>query len=121
MQLPLRWLSIEAIRDNIYSSKSDVWAYGVVLWEIGTLGASPYPTISNNELIPFLLEGKRLEKPEICTNKVYDIMLKCWKENPLERPTFDELYKMLSPSIGYVNIGSISDDYVFPPIKDNGG
>ncbi|KAM8716066.1 hypothetical protein ACLKA7_003018 [Drosophila subpalustris] len=117
-KLPLRWLSIEAIRDNVYSSKSDIWAYGVVLWEIGTLGASPYPTISNSELIPFLLSGNRLERPEICTPQVYTIMLQCWLEDPLERPTFDALYKVLSPKTTYVDINSLSDDYVFPPIKE---
>ncbi|XP_002001618.2 mast/stem cell growth factor receptor Kit isoform X1 [Drosophila mojavensis] len=117
-KLPLRWLSIEAIRDNVYSSKSDVWAYGVVLWEIGTLGASPYPTISNSELIPFLLAGNRLERPEICTPQVYTIMLQCWLEDPEERPTFDALYNVLSPQTTYVNINSLSDDYVFPPIRE---
>ncbi|XP_046866526.1 fibroblast growth factor receptor 3 [Drosophila willistoni] len=118
-KLPLRWLSIEAIRDNLYSSKSDIWAYGVVLWEIGTLGASPYPTISNSELIPFLMAGNRLERPEICTPQVYTIMLQCWLEDPEERPTFDALYKVLSPKTTYVDINSLSDDYVFPPIKEN--
>ncbi|XP_034472866.1 vascular endothelial growth factor receptor 2 [Drosophila innubila] len=117
-KLPLRWLSIEAIRDNLYSSKSDIWAYGVVLWEIGTLGASPYPTISNSELIPFLLSGNRLERPDICTPQVYTIMLQCWLEDPEERPTFDALYKVLSPKTTYVDINSLSDDYVFPPIKE---
>ncbi|XP_036320282.1 vascular endothelial growth factor receptor 3-like [Rhagoletis pomonella] len=117
-KLPLRWLSIEAIRDNVYSNKSDIWAYGVVLWEIGTLGASPYPTISNHELIPYLVSGKRLEKPEICTDQVYAIMTQCWDENPEERPTFAELYKALSPRTAYVDINSLSDDYVFPPISN---
>ncbi|XP_043663007.1 platelet-derived growth factor receptor beta [Drosophila teissieri] len=118
-KLPLRWLSIEAIRENVYSSKSDIWAYGVVLWEIGTLGASPYPTISNSELMPFLMAGNRLERPEICTPQVYTIMLQCWLEEPEERPTFDALYKVLSPKTTYVDINSLSDDYVFPPISEN--
>ncbi|XP_055920284.1 vascular endothelial growth factor receptor 2 [Eupeodes corollae] len=118
-KLPLRWLSIEAIRDNLYSSKSDVWAFGVVLWEIGTLGASPYPTLSNNELIPFLLSGQRLEKPEICNDNVYQLMLHCWNEDPIARPSFSDIYEKLQPKTVYVDISSISDDYVFPPIQDN--
>ncbi|XP_054283321.1 fibroblast growth factor receptor-like [Macrosteles quadrilineatus] len=63
-KVPLRWLSVEAMRDSLYSSKSDVWAFGVVLWEIGTLGGFPYPTVSDHELLAFLLSGKRLEKPD---------------------------------------------------------
>lgn len=114
----MRWLSIEAIRDNIYSNKSDVWAYGVVLWEIGTLGASPYPTISNKELIPFLLSGERLDKPDICTDQVYTLMLQCWHEDPVERPSFEELYGILSPKNAYIDISTLKYDYVFPPIKD---
>lgn len=118
-KLPLRWLSIEAIRDNLYSSKSDVWAFGIVLWEIGTLGASPYPTLSNNELIPFLMSGQRLEKPDICSDKVYELMLHCWHEDPLMRPSFADIYEKLQPKSAYVDISSLSDDYVFPPIQEN--
>ncbi|XP_065358153.1 receptor-type tyrosine-protein kinase FLT3 [Calliphora vicina] len=118
-KLPLRWLSIEAILDNIYTNKSDVWAYGVVLWEIGTLGASPYPTLSNHELVKFLKMGGRLEKPDICTEQIYVLMLKCWNELCDERPSFEEIYKMLSASSVYIDISTLSDDYVFPPIRDN--
>ncbi|XP_037811240.1 receptor-type tyrosine-protein kinase FLT3 isoform X2 [Lucilia sericata] len=118
-KLPLRWLSIEAILDNIYTNKSDVWAYGVVLWEIGTLGASPYPTLSNHELVKFLKMGGRLEKPDICTEQIYELMLKCWSEFCDERPSFEEIYTILSASSAYIDISTLSDDYVFPPIKDN--
>ncbi|TMW48237.1 hypothetical protein DOY81_006679 [Sarcophaga bullata] len=118
-KLPLRWLSIEAIVYNTYSSKSDVWAYGVVLWEIGTLGATPYPTISNYEIVKFLRSGNRLEKPDICTEKIYELMLKCWSEHSDERPSFEEIFKMLSAESPYIDISTLSDDYVFPPIKDD--
>ncbi|XP_037957107.1 vascular endothelial growth factor receptor 1 [Teleopsis dalmanni] len=117
-KLPIRWLSIEAIRHNIYSTKSDVWAYGVVLWEIGTLGASPYFDVDNCDLVRYLMAGNRLEKPEICTDLVYNLMLRCWHENPVERPSFQEIYTTLSPKSAYVDIQSISDDYVFPPIAE---
>lgn len=96
-----------------------MWAYGVVLWEIGTLGATPYPTISNYEIIKFLKLGGRLEKPDICTEKIYELMLKCWSEHCDERPSFEEIYKMLSTESPYIDISTLSDDYVFPPIKDD--
>ncbi|VDK82656.1 unnamed protein product, partial [Onchocerca ochengi] len=67
--IPLRWLSVEAIQRNIYSTKSDVWAYGVVLWEICTLGGFPYPTISDKDLLKYLLQGNRLEKPISSSNE----------------------------------------------------
>ncbi|EAA13998.4 AGAP010162-PA, partial [Anopheles gambiae str. PEST] len=94
-KVPLRWLSIEAMRDNLYSNKSDVWAFGIVLWEIGTLGGYPYPSVSNHELFAYLQEGKRLERPENCTVDVYDLMLQCWREDPNERPSFQQISKHL--------------------------
>lgn len=93
--VPLRWLSIEAIRRSLYSSKSDVWAFGVVLWEIGTLGLFPYDGMDNHSLLPFLMDGGRLKKPDNCSQKLYDVMLTCWRENPLERPSFQRLMEIL--------------------------
>ncbi|EPB71041.1 protein tyrosine kinase [Ancylostoma ceylanicum] len=68
--IPLRWLSPEAIRDNIYSTKSDVWAYGIVLWEIVTLGGFPYPTVCDKDMLQYLLDGNRLEKPISCSDEM---------------------------------------------------
>ncbi|CAJ0579074.1 unnamed protein product, partial [Mesorhabditis spiculigera] len=86
--IPLRWLSIEAIKDNVYSTKSDVWAYGVVLWEICTLGGFPYATISDKDLLQYLAEGQRLEKPMSCSDEIYSLMVSCWRTIPTERPSF---------------------------------
>ncbi|KAK2570252.1 Tyrosine-protein kinase receptor torso [Acropora cervicornis] len=69
-RIPLRWLSIEATRERIYSTASDVWAFGIVLWEICTLGGFPYPTINDRDLLEFLLDGSRMEKPENCTEEM---------------------------------------------------
>lgn len=93
-KMPLRWLSIEAIRRSLYSSKSDVWAFGVVLWEISTLGRFPYEDVENTALLPFLLSGGRLKKPENCSDKLYEVMLTCWHENPMERPSFARLMEI---------------------------
>uniref|UniRef100_A0A914W5P6 Protein kinase domain-containing protein n=1 Tax=Plectus sambesii TaxID=2011161 RepID=A0A914W5P6_9BILA len=89
--IPLRWLSVEAMRDNIYSNKSDVWAYGVVLWEICTLGGFPYPTTSDKDLVRFLESGGRLEKPASCSDQVYELMMECWSYCAEDRPSFAEL------------------------------
>ncbi|XP_065682566.1 uncharacterized protein LOC100212647 [Hydra vulgaris] len=90
-RLPVKWMSIEAIYHQLFTSFSDVWAYGVVLFEIITLGGTPYPGISNRELLSLLKSGYRMEKPENCSETMYDIMLQCWNEDPLKRPTFTTL------------------------------
>ncbi|MFH4974475.1 hypothetical protein AB6A40_001184 [Gnathostoma spinigerum] len=116
--IPLRWLSIEAIQNYLYSTKSDVWAYGVVLWEICTLGGFPYPTISDKDLLNYLQEGSRLEKPASCSNEIYDVMMECWKRNPADRPSFTYLCEYLSElnshDYPYVEFVAIQD--LPPPV-----
>ncbi|XP_019868373.2 fibroblast growth factor receptor-like [Aethina tumida] len=89
--LPLRWMSIEAILQSTYSNKSDVWSFGVVLWEIGTLGGFPYGGIQAEALLPRLLNGERLSRPEICSEQIYKLMLECWEQNPDDRPSFQQI------------------------------
>ncbi|XP_039433954.1 platelet-derived growth factor receptor alpha isoform X2 [Culex pipiens pallens] len=118
-KVPLRWLSIEAMRDNFYSSKSDVWAFGVVLWEIGTLGGFPYPSVSNHELLAFLQEGNRMAKPENITPELYELMQNCWKPNPDDRPSFREIRTFLEPHRQiYIDFNEIEPSYVFPPTAE---
>ncbi|XP_055683912.1 receptor-type tyrosine-protein kinase FLT3 isoform X2 [Lutzomyia longipalpis] len=119
-RVPLRWLSIEAVRDNLYSSKSDVWAFGIVLWEIGTLGGFPYPTVGNHELLSYLKSGHRLQRPDNCTEDLYQIMLQCWRERPEDRPSFEELVAKLEPPQQkiYIDFNDLGPDYVFPPITE---
>ncbi|KAL4238511.1 hypothetical protein ACF0H5_003219 [Mactra antiquata] len=90
-RLPLRWMAPEAVFDLTYSSASDVWSYGILLYEIVTLGASPYPELSNTELLLSLKNGYRMKKPDNCTQDIYDIMKNCWQEVPEQRPTFTNL------------------------------
>ncbi|XP_065681618.1 fibroblast growth factor receptor-like isoform X2 [Hydra vulgaris] len=104
-RLPVKWMSVEAIFDQTFTSYSDVWAYGVVLFEIVTLGGTPYPSINNRELLALLKSGYRMDRPENCSGLMYDIMLHCWNEDPLKRPTFTEIREHLDAII------SQSDSY----------
>lgn len=120
-KVPLRWLSVEAMRDHLYSGKSDVWAFGVLLWEIGTLGGFPYPTVSNHELLTYLIEGRRLERPENCSEHLYRLMLACWSEAPADRPEFADIVQHLEPTHGrrvYVDFNELRKDYTFPPTRE---
>uniref|UniRef100_A0A914P7J5 Protein kinase domain-containing protein n=1 Tax=Panagrolaimus davidi TaxID=227884 RepID=A0A914P7J5_9BILA len=94
-RLPLKWLSIEALVDRIFSEKSDVWSFGVLCFEAFSDGSVPYPALTNLEMLEALQNGKRLEKPIKASSEVYELMLKCWKESPEERPTFKDLSKDL--------------------------
>nr|CAB3263366.1 uncharacterized protein LOC780869 [Phallusia mammillata] len=95
-QLPLKWMPPESIKYGKYGEKSDVWSYGVVIWEIMTRGAIPYPTVQAVDILQYLGEGKRMERPECCPAKLYKITAKCWMEEPDSRPTFEELVNMTS-------------------------
>ncbi|XP_064622328.1 tyrosine kinase receptor Cad96Ca-like [Lineus longissimus] len=90
-KLPLKWMSIEAIFDLTFSTASDVWAFGVVLFEIITLGGTPYPIISNKDLLRELKMGYRMEKPDNCDDELYHMMLDCWSQCPNDRPDFTDL------------------------------
>ncbi|XP_041124094.1 fibroblast growth factor receptor 3 isoform X2 [Polyodon spathula] len=90
-RLPVKWMAPEALFDRVYTHQSDVWSYGVILWEIFTLGGSPYPGIPVEELFKLLKEGHRMDKPANCTHELYMIMRECWHAVPSQRPTFKQL------------------------------
>ncbi|XKL65970.1 hypothetical protein PGB90_009390 [Kerria lacca] len=94
-RLPIRWMAPESLYDNIFSVKSDIWSYGVLVWEIVTLGSTPYPGISAAAVMRRVRDGHRLEKPEHCRRELYNIMYYCWDKDPEERPTFGELVDLL--------------------------
>ncbi|CAH3192608.1 unnamed protein product, partial [Porites evermanni] len=96
--LPMKWMAIESLVSREYSEKSDVWSFGICLWEIFTLGGTPYPAIPVEELLDFLNDGKRMENPRDCPSEIYKIMQDCWQEGPDKRPKFDQI----SQSIGTI-------------------
>ncbi|XP_053757754.1 fibroblast growth factor receptor 3 isoform X1 [Panthera pardus] len=94
-RLPVKWMAPEALFDRVYTHQSDVWSFGVLLWEIFTLGGSPYPGIPVEELFKLLKEGHRMDKPANCTHDLYTIMRECWHAVPSQRPTFKQLVEDL--------------------------
>ncbi|XP_037547668.1 fibroblast growth factor receptor 1-A-like [Nematolebias whitei] len=94
-RLPVKWMAPEALFDRIYTHQSDVWSFGVLLWEIFTLGGSPYPGVPVEELFKLLKEGHRMEKPSACTQEMYLMMRDCWNAVPSHRPTFQQLVEDL--------------------------
>ena len=97
--LPVRWMSVECFYGR-FSQKSDVWAFGVTTWEIFTLAKEqPYNDMSDKQVIHDAIKGKNrklMTKPDMCPPEVYDIMLKCWVHRPSQRPTFEQLFQLLS-------------------------
>ncbi|XP_051018816.1 vascular endothelial growth factor receptor 1 [Acomys russatus] len=111
-RLPLKWMAPESIFDKIYSTKSDVWSYGVLLWEIFSLGGSPYPGVQmDEEFCSRLKEGMRMRAPEYATPEIYQIMLDCWHKDPKERPRFAELVEKLGDLL-QANVQQDGKDYI---------
>ncbi|XP_026563016.1 tyrosine-protein kinase receptor Tie-1 isoform X1 [Pseudonaja textilis] len=107
-RLPVRWMAIESLNYSVYTTKSDVWSFGVLLWEIVSLGGTPYCGMTCAELYEKLPQGYRMEKPLNCDDEVYELMRQCWRDRPYERPPFAQisvqLIRMLEARKAYVNM-----------------
>ncbi|KAI2651680.1 Tyrosine-protein kinase FRK [Labeo rohita] len=90
-KFPVKWTAPEAINENKFSIKSDVWSFGILLYEIVTFGQMPYPTMTNIQVMQQLPKGHRMSCPPNCPKYLYDIMCECWKGSPADRPTFETL------------------------------
>ncbi|GMR59875.1 hypothetical protein PMAYCL1PPCAC_30070 [Pristionchus mayeri] len=95
-RLPLKWMSPEAIRDYEFSTTSDVWAFGVLLFEIITLGGCPYPEWRAAEVLPNLERGDRMPKPDNCPDEYYSLMKSCWQADQSLRPDFSLIRQRLA-------------------------
>ncbi|XP_050095813.1 tyrosine-protein kinase Abl [Anopheles aquasalis] len=91
-KFPIKWTAPEGLAYNKFSTKSDVWAFGVLLWEIATYGMSPYPGIDLTDVFHKLESNYRMERPPGCPLEVYDLMRKCWQWNAQDRPTFKSIH-----------------------------
>jgi len=90
-KMPIKWLALECIQHRIFTHKSDVWAFGVTVWELLTFGGKPYENVHPRDLPDLLEKGERLSKPDICTLDVFMILIKCWMVEPATRPSFKAL------------------------------
>ena len=86
--LPVRWMSPESLSDGVFTNQSDVWSFGILIWEILTMGAKPYPTKSNREVLEYVRAGGRLERPAGSPDRLEVIMSSCWSSSPEDRPSF---------------------------------
>ncbi|XP_047426491.1 neurotrophic tyrosine kinase, receptor, type 2b isoform X2 [Mugil cephalus] len=93
--LPIRWMPPESIMYRRFTTESDVWSLGVVLWEIFTYGKQPWYQLSNNEVIECITQGRVLQRPRTCPKEVYDLMLGCWQREPYMRLNIKEIHGML--------------------------
>ncbi|XP_076980637.1 proto-oncogene tyrosine-protein kinase receptor Ret [Tamandua tetradactyla] len=109
-RIPVKWMAIESLFDHIYTTQSDVWSFGVLLWEIVTLGGNPYPGIPPERLFNLLKTGYRMERPDNCSEEMYGLMVQCWKQEPDKRPVFadisKDLEKMMVKSRDYLDLAA---------------
>ncbi|KAL7020135.1 hypothetical protein ACKWTF_011385 [Chironomus riparius] len=121
--MPVRWMAPESLQYHIYSIETDVFAFGILLWEIVTLGITPYPTLSGREVIRGVLNGVRPEIPINCKQELSDVMTHCWHKSPSHRPSFFDIKKALANALlhwqeepssthtEYLDVSGFSEDY----------
>ncbi|XP_051666772.1 insulin receptor isoform X1 [Manacus candei] len=97
--LPVRWMAPESLKDGVFTTYSDVWSFGVVLWEISSLAEQPYQGLSNEQVLKFVMDGGYLDQPDNCPERLHNLMQMCWQYNPKMRPTFIEIIEMLKEDL----------------------
>uniref|UniRef100_A0A9J8C3E8 receptor protein-tyrosine kinase n=1 Tax=Cyprinus carpio carpio TaxID=630221 RepID=A0A9J8C3E8_CYPCA len=112
-KMPVKWIALESLADRVFTVKSDVWAFGVTMWEIATRGMTPYPGVQNHEIYDYLLEGNRLKQPSDCLDELYDIMFSCWSTDPVDRPDFTQVRKRLESLAGKLPAVSSRGDIIY--------
>lgn len=97
---PVKWAAPEVINYNRFSTKSDVWSFGIILWEIWSLGMKPYPGMDNITVMDKVSSGYRMMRPPLAVHDLHDTMMDCWHSDPDARPTFADLYERLASGNG---------------------
>ncbi|RWS29228.1 tyrosine kinase receptor Cad96Ca-like protein [Leptotrombidium deliense] len=117
--MPVRWMAPESLTVSVFTTKSDVWSFGILLWEIVTLGSTPYPGLGANEVIKNVSEGFIMENPNViwCSNACYNLMKDCWHNNPKKRPTFSDvkqrIYDLMEKRKEYIEFTNFADNMYY--------
>ncbi|XP_053472982.1 cytoplasmic tyrosine-protein kinase BMX [Ictalurus furcatus] len=98
-KFPVKWSAPEVLNYTRFSSKSDVWAFGVLMWEVYSLGKQPYEHYDNAHVAERVMQGHRLYRPQLATDQIYQVMKSCWHELPEGRPNFQKLFNDLSACV----------------------
>ena len=97
--LPIRWMAPESLFQGLFSFKTDVWSFGILVWEIVTLGSTPYPGMSASQVAKSVQVGKTMSCPNHCREEVFNLMKSCWSRESRDRPTFKEIKSLLKDMI----------------------
>ncbi|XP_073180117.1 megakaryocyte-associated tyrosine-protein kinase isoform X3 [Lepidochelys kempii] len=101
-KLPVKWTAPEALKHNKFSAKSDVWSYGILLWEVFSYGRAPYSKMTLKEVTEMVEKGYRMEAPEECPPSLYTLMKTCWEIEPGKRPSFKKLTEKLQKELKHI-------------------
>ncbi|CAK5089210.1 unnamed protein product [Meloidogyne enterolobii] len=107
-RLPIKWMSPEAIRHYEFTTSSDVWSFGILMFEIITLGGTPYPGIQPDDMLAFLESGRRIAQPDNCPDEYYKVMCACWTADPRMRLDFAAIRQQLA-----LQLETVSDEYSY--------
>ena len=106
--IPIRWLPLESILYKKFTIQSDVWSFGILMWEVFSFAAQPYQGMSHTQLVEFLESGQRLHIPESTPQYIYNIMIQCWQDSPMDRPSFTFILKRLEQKESQLSLASAS-------------
>ncbi|XP_069181416.1 LOW QUALITY PROTEIN: uncharacterized protein [Procambarus clarkii] len=122
--LPIRWMAPESLYMSIFTHKSDVWSFGILCWEIVTLGSTPYPGMTAREVMRSVREGYRLDRPDHCHPELYRIVTKCWHQDLNKRPSFSEITVDLAQLLehgqtGYIDLENFPEGSYYSMHENN--